>query len=116
VDSFSDPVAPDPADAFETWLLRRVAEAVEGGEVPANLLTDLQAEIAEAREREPDERQALAIQELAERFGLPVERLTELLAALEAQPHTTRDLRLRRFVEAWLAEQRAEYKLRTEGD
>jgi hypothetical protein len=29
---------PDPADAFETWLLRRVAEAIEGNEMSADLL------------------------------------------------------------------------------
>ena len=77
---------PDPAEPFETWLLRRVADAVEGGEVSATLLTDLHAEIAEARERPPEERHALALMELAERVQLPVDRLTELLATLEAQP------------------------------
>jgi hypothetical protein len=47
--------------------------------VSAALLTDLQAEISEARAQPPDERHGLAVQELAERFGLPVERLKELL-------------------------------------
>lgn len=32
----------DPMDAFETWLLRRVAEAVEAEEVSSDLLADLQ--------------------------------------------------------------------------
>jgi hypothetical protein len=40
---------PDPAEPFEAWLLHRVAEAVEGDEVSATLLTDLRAEIADAR-------------------------------------------------------------------
>lgn len=62
---------PDPADTFETWLLQRVARAVEAGEVSADLLTDLQAEITEAGERPPEDRHALAVQELAERFNLP---------------------------------------------
>lgn len=39
----------DPAEPFETWLLHRVAEAVEGNEVSANLLTDLHAAIAEVK-------------------------------------------------------------------
>ena len=33
-----DPTAP--MEAFETWLLHRVAQAVEAGEVSADLLTD----------------------------------------------------------------------------
>ena len=64
---------PDAAEPFETWLLHRVAEAVEGNEVSATLLTDLQAEITEARGQPPDERHAVAIQELGERFGLTMD-------------------------------------------
>jgi hypothetical protein len=35
--------APDLAKPLETWLLHRVAEAVEGNEVSATPLTDLHA-------------------------------------------------------------------------
>lgn len=98
----------DPTDPFETWLLHRVAEAVEAGEVSADLLAEIHAEIADARERPAEERCALALMELAERVHLPVDRLTELLATLEAQPTVTRELLLRRFVEAWLMHQREE--------
>ncbi len=42
---------PDSTESFESWLLRRVAQAVEGGEVPAALLTELPAEIEAARDR-----------------------------------------------------------------
>jgi hypothetical protein len=99
---------PDPTDAFETWLLHRVVQAVEAGDVSAALLTELHAEITEAHGRPPGERHALAVQELAERFGLLTLRLKELLATLGAQPSVTRQLLLRRFVEAWLAQQREE--------
>jgi hypothetical protein len=101
---------PDPSEPFETWLLRCVAEAVEAEEVSADLLTDLHAEIAETRARPPEERYAVALMELAERVHLPVDRLTELLATLEAQPTATRELFLRRFVEAWLMHQREAYE------
>lgn len=47
--------------------------------------------------------------ELAERFGLPVDQLKDLLATLEAQPTVTRELLLRRFVKNWLAKQRGEH-------
>jgi hypothetical protein len=90
--------------------LRRVAEAVEAREVSADLLTELHAEIAEVRERSPEARRALALMEFAERVHLPVDRLTELLATLDTQPTATRELILRRFVDAWLMHQREAYK------
>ena len=49
---------PDPMDSFETWLLRRVAHAVEAGEVPAELLTELHSELTAARARPQEERHA----------------------------------------------------------
>jgi len=81
----------DPAEPFETWLLRRAAEAVEAGEVSADLLAEIHSQIAETRGRSPDERHPLALMELAERVQLPVDRLTELLANLEGQPGVTRE-------------------------
>jgi hypothetical protein len=44
------PEPPDVIGGFETWLLRRVAQAVEAGEVPASLLTELQAELGHMME------------------------------------------------------------------
>ena len=105
----------DPTEPFETWLLYRVADAVEGGEVSADLLADLHREIAATRGRSPDERHAAALMELAERVNLPVDRLTELLATLEAPPTVTRERILRRFVEAWLMHQREAYERENQG-
>jgi hypothetical protein len=107
---------PDPTDAFESWLLQRVVHAVEAGEVSAALPTDLQGAIAETRGRPPEERHTLAVRELAERFGLLVDQLKEMLADLEAQPTVTRELLLRQVVEAWLEEQRDEYRAGEHGD
>ena len=98
-----------PAEPFETWLLHRVAEAVEGREVSADLLTDLHAAITEARARPPEARDALALMDLTERVNLPVDHLTELLATLQAQPTVVRERFLRRFVDAWLMQQRELY-------
>jgi hypothetical protein len=97
---------PDPADAFEAWLLHRLAEAVEGMEVSADLLTELHVALAEIRARPPEARDALTLMELAEQAHLPVDHLTELLATLQAQPAGVRKRFLRRFVEAWLIQQR----------
>ena len=109
MDSSSEPTAPDPADGFETWLLHRVADAVEGDEVSADLLTELHAAVAETLAQPPEAQDALALMELAERVHLPVDHLTQLLAALQAQPTVARERFLRQFVEAWLVNQREAY-------
>jgi len=101
---------PDATEPFETWLLHRVADAVEGAEVSADLLTDLHAAMAETRTQPPEARDALALMELAERVHLPVDHLTELLRTLQAQPTAVRERFLRRFVEAWLVHQREAYE------
>ena len=44
-----------------------------------------------------------------------MDRLTELVAALAAQPTVTRERVLRRFVEAWLAQQRDAYEQENQG-
>ncbi len=97
---------PEPTEKFESWLLCRVAQAVEAGEVSAKLLTDLQADIEAAREKPQAEAQAEAVQDIADRLAMSVEKVEAGLAALEAQPRVTRELVMRRFVEAWLEEQR----------
>jgi DNA-directed RNA polymerase specialized sigma subunit len=89
-------------DSFETWLLRRVAQAVEAGEVPSSLLTELQAEIEAARERPQEEGRAEAVQDIAEKLGIPLKQAEHMLATLEAQPTVTRELLMRRIAEAWL--------------
>ena len=109
MDAIAENAVPDSTEPFETWLLHRVAEAVEGNEVSATLLTDLHAAIAEVRARPPEARDALALMDLAERVNLPVDHLTELLATLQAQPTVVRERFLRRFVEAWLMQQRELY-------
>ena len=89
----------DSTEPFETWLLRRVAEAIEGNEeVSANLLTELRTALAEVRARPPEARDSLARMELAERVNLPADYLTELLAALEAQPAVARERFLHRLL------------------
>ena len=81
---------PDPMVVFETWLLHRLAHAVEAEEVSADLLTALHQEMEAARELPPAEGHAVAVQEIAERLAVPVERIEHLLAVFEAQPTVTR--------------------------
>lgn len=96
---------PGPIEDFESWLLHRVAQAVEAGEVPADPLIDLQAEFDAARERPQDEGYAAAVQHIADLAAVPEKEAVQTLGAIEARPKVTRDAE-RRFVEAWLEGQR----------
>ena len=107
---------PDPTDAFATWLLHRVAQAVEARQVPADLLAELRTKMEGAKDLPQEEGHALAVQDIAERVGLSEDRVEKMLEALEAQPAVTQELVLRRFVEAWLAQQRERYRAEEHGD
>jgi hypothetical protein len=98
--------AQDPKEAFEAWLLHRVARSVEAGEVSADLLTELCTEMERARELAQEKGHTLAVQDIAERFGLPVDHAEKILAPIEVQPSVTQQLLLRRIVEAWLRTRR----------
>ncbi len=95
----------EPIEAFESWLLRRVAQAVEAGEVPADLLGELSAEVQAARERPEAEGHAAAIRQIAECAGVKEQKAAEVLATIESQPTVTRELMMRRIAEAWLEAQ-----------
>ncbi len=103
---------PEPLKDFEGWLLRRVAQAIEAGEVPADLLTKLQAEFEAARERPQEEAHAKALKDVAERLMIPHKHVEAILTALEAQPATTRELLMRRIAGAWLEGHRVAYRAR----
>ena len=95
-----------PLENFETWLLHRVAQAVEAGEVSADLLTELQAEIEAAQDRPQAQSQADAVQDIAVELQMPIETVEAGLAALETQPRVIREVVVRRIAKAWLEGQR----------
>ncbi len=107
---------PEAMEAFESWLVHRVAQVVEAGEVSADLLAELRREIEQTRDLSQAEGHTLAVQDIAERVGLPVDRVEMLLSAIEAQPSVTRQLLICQFVEEWLAKQRELYAPREDGD
>ncbi len=94
---------PEPMDGFESWLLRRVAQAVEAGKVSADLLTELQGEFEAAREQSPGEGEAAAVRQIAEIVGISEERAAKALSAIEAGTPVTRQRLLRAIAEAWLS-------------
>ena len=101
---------PEPVEPFESWLRRRVAHAVEAGDVPAELLADLQAEFEASRAKPLEQSQAEAVQDIAVELQMPIEKVEAGLAALEAQPRVIREVVLRQIAEKWLEAQRQAYR------
>jgi len=103
---------PEPLEDLEYWFLRRVARAVEAGEVSVDLLTELQAGIEGAGEGPQKELYALGVKEVAERVEIPQERAEAMLAALQVHPPMIRELVMRLILELWLADERMKYRHR----
>lgn len=97
---------PEPMEPFEQWLHRRVAQAIEAGDVPPDLLTTLQSELEGTRARPDEVIRAAAIREFADIAGIDHERAALALAAMEARSTVMREMLLRRITEAWLESQR----------
>lgn len=104
--------APETPEGFEVWLLRRVRQAEEAGEVPRSLLPDLQGELQAAGERSEDTGHAVVVRQVADLAGIDRERAEEILHMFEAQPTVDRELVRRRIAEAWLEGQRRAYQRR----
>ena len=85
----------EPLEDFESWLLHRVAQAVEAGEVSADLLTELQGECEAAKERPQDEGEAAAIRQVADLVGISEERAAKVLSAIDAGKTVARQRLLR---------------------
>jgi hypothetical protein len=103
-------------DTFETWLLRRVAQAVEAGEMPTALLTELRAELNGPRAKPREQSHSNAAQDIAVGPQMLVEKVEAGLGALEAQPRVVREVLMRRVAEAWLEGQRKDWALMRKPD
>jgi hypothetical protein len=101
-----------PLESFETWLLQRVAQAVEEGEVSADLVLELRNAITDAQDRSPGEGHAVAVQDVADRLGISADQAAQSLENLERLPLATREAFLRRVADMWLTEQAALYRRR----
>jgi len=101
--------SPEPVESFEPWLRRRVAQAVEADEVPADLLAELRAEFEASREKPLEQSQAEAVQDIAVELQMPIEKVEAGLASLEAQPLVIREELIRRIGSACLEAQRKGY-------
>ncbi len=97
---------------FTSWLLDRVAQAVEAGEVPVELLTALRADIAAATELPQGEGEATVIRQIADIVGISEAKAGTVLAALDAGTTVARPRLLRWIAEAWLRGHQERYRQR----
>jgi len=80
--------------------------------VSADLLTNLEAEFATARETPQEQGDAEAVQSIAKRLEIPPGQAKQILATIEGQSRTTRELFMRRIGEIWLEGHRRAYQSR----
>jgi len=98
--------APEPAESFEIWLLRRVRLAVEAGEVPESLFPELRDEVQAAEEQGTDAGRAVVVRQVADLAGIDRKLAAEVLDTIEAQRTVTGEMLKYRIAEAWLESQR----------
>ncbi len=96
-------------DLFETWLLARVAVAVEAGEVSGNLLMELREEIAESRAHRPEAGHAMVIRSIVDLLGVEP-AIEPSQPGRSPKQDTTREQLLRDVAESWLAGQRKAFR------
>lgn len=100
----------DPLECFETWLLHRIAQAVEPRKVSADLLAEPRAEFEAAKERPQEQSHVDAWQDIAVEVHMPIEKVKAGFAELETQPGVVQEVFLRRIAEAWLEGQGKVYR------
>jgi len=96
-------------DLFEMWLLGRVAEAVEAGEVSGDLLMELEKELGTSRTHRPGCGHASAIRSIVDLLGIDPASEGSQNVHLAPQDASREEL-LRDVAESWLAEQRKAYR------
>jgi hypothetical protein len=97
------------SDVFEMWLLGRVAEAVEAGEVSGDLLVELEGELGASCTHLPACGHASAIRSVVDLLGIDPASAGSQNGRMAAQ-ETSREQLLRDVAEGWLAEHRKAYR------
>lgn len=77
-----------------------MAQAVDAGELSADLLPDLQAEFEASQAKLPEQSHADAVRDIASELGMPVKKVEAGLGASEVQPRVVREVLMRRIAEA----------------
>ena len=94
------------AEPFECWIPSRVAEAVQRGEVPEQVLSRLQAILEAGGDASADLPRLAAVREIAELAGNPPAQAAAVFGALQRLPGVAQERLDQRIAEAWLAGQR----------
>ncbi len=93
----------------ESCLRRRIAQAVEADELPAQLLTDLDTAIAAMRAEPVSARREQTVQFLADVTDLPVATVEQALQAFERGGLQRQERLLQTLLDEWLEAQRRAY-------
>jgi CheY-like chemotaxis protein len=101
---------PPAAEPFASWLPRRVAEAVQRGEVPAGVLSRLRALLQAGAEASAALPRRAAVGEIAELAGIAPAQAAAVFEALERLPGVAPERLARRIAEAWLERERQQYQ------
>ena len=97
------------SELFEMWLLGRVAEAAEAGEVSGNLLVELEKELGASHTQRQKCGHASAIRSVVDLLGIdPAAGGSQ--SGRMATHEASREQLLRDVAESWLAEQRRAYR------
>ena len=99
-------VALGRPEAFEGWLLRRMNKAVDTGEMAADVLAEIEADLAAPALATPAVRHPIAIRLIAELARVPREQAGKLLTALETKCSSDPVRALQEITEAWLRQRR----------
>jgi hypothetical protein len=111
-------MSPDsrtPLDDFESWLLRRTADAVEAGDVSEALLRQVWTELESPRAPRGSDGRESAIRRLQDLGGVSRDDAEAALQMIEQYPEEIRRRFARWLAEGWLGAQRRAYRDRRAG-
>ncbi len=97
-------------ESFERWLLHRVAQAVEQEDLSADVLMELQTEMAMGRVRAHDPGPAAALRRIADLLEADHALDQDAPMNLAFDPEVDRERLLREVAESWLADQTERYR------
>ncbi len=103
--------APSAAEPFERWFPRRVAEAVQRGEVPEVVLSRVRAMLNAGDDASAELPRIAAVCEIADLAGIPPGQAAAVFGALQQLPGVAQERLARRIAEAWLEGQRRQHQV-----
>jgi hypothetical protein len=104
-----------PPDKFATWLLHRIAQAVEAGEVSEALLREVQEELLSQDALFSFDSYEMAVRQLQELGGVSREEADAALEMMREYPEGMGERFIRWLADGWLEGRRRAYRHRRPG-